>query len=34
MTEDPAILLKHIKEMYRIYEFDPPNAKQFVEEEA
>jgi hypothetical protein len=34
MAEDPAILLKHIKEMYKIYEFDPPNAKEFREEEA
>ena len=27
-------LLKHIQDMYKIYEFDPPTAKSFKEEEA
>ena len=34
MSENPKILLNHIQSMYKIYEFDPPNAKSFKEEEA
>ena len=34
MAEDPLILLQHIKEMYNIFDFDPPSAKDYQIQEA
>jgi coproporphyrinogen III oxidase-like Fe-S oxidoreductase len=32
--EDPKLLLKHIKNLYKVFEFDPPSAKEYTIEEA
>ena len=32
--EDPRALLRLIKNMYKVFEFDPPNAKDYDQEGA